>query len=115
MLFILQALLVILTEAQQPGSQIEIVAITSVAGNVDVAAVTVNIGRVLEVFEEAHPGVKAPPLFTGCDVPIVQPPSRATEWHGTAISMMETHASLLFTVFCCCQVMMDLEACSTAT
>jgi inosine-uridine nucleoside N-ribohydrolase len=78
-------LLLILTDAQQHDSAVEIVAITAVAGNVDVAAVTVNVGRVLEVFEEAHPGVKVPPLFTGCDVPLLQPPARATEWHGALL------------------------------
>ena len=77
-----QALVLILSEAQKPDATFEIVAITAVSGNVDVTAVTENICRILELFKQCNDAFTAPPVYVGCERPLLAEPIRSTEYHG---------------------------------
>ncbi len=65
----------LLMAAAHPGA--EIVAVTTVAGNVPLDQATTNAGWSLHVA-----GVSDVPIFIGCDGPLVRPLETATEVHG---------------------------------
>jgi len=66
--------------------ELEIVAITTVAGNVKVEQATENVLRTLEVYESACKAERlsftAPPVFQGLSQPLVRPLCTATHVHG---------------------------------
>lgn len=81
--------MLLLSEAGKPDAQFEIVAVTAVSGNVDVAAVTENICRVFEVFKECNDAFVAPPVYIGCERPLVAEPMRSTEYHGACTTICD--------------------------
>lgn len=54
----------------------QILAITTVSGNVHVSQVNINVGAVLDVLEASVP------IYAGCDRPMVESRAHAEEFHG---------------------------------
>ncbi len=54
----------------------QVLAITTVSGNVHVSQVNVNVGAVLDVLEADVP------IYAGCDQPMIEPRVHAEEFHG---------------------------------
>ncbi len=62
--------------AHARGAAHTLLALTTVAGNVSLEKVNVNVGAVLDVFESDVL------FFSGCAAPLVAPPQRAEDFHG---------------------------------
>lgn len=54
----------------------QVLAITTVSGNVHVSQVNVNVGAVLDVLGASVP------IYAGCDRPMIEPRAHAEEFHG---------------------------------